>query len=84
MFRPVLLQQWQKHYIELSDDVDAVSSASLNLRNGIIDGNTKLVADMIQSETGGDVFSIQVAEPYPLEYKENVNQAEDEQDSDAK
>ena len=70
--------------IELSDDVEAVSSASLNPRNGIIEGNTKLVADMIQSEIGGDVFSIQVAEPYPSEYRENVNQAEDEQDSDAR
>lgn len=70
--------------IELSDDVDAVSSASLNPRNGIIEGNTKLVADMIQSETGGNVFSIQVAEPYPSEYKENVNQAEEEQDSDVR
>lgn len=70
--------------IELSDNVDAVSSASLNPRNGFVEGNTKLIADMIQGETGGDVFSIQTAEPYPSEYRENVNQAEEEQDSDAR
>lgn len=70
--------------IELSDNVDAVSSASLNPRNGFVEGNTKLIADMLQGETGGDVFSIQTAEPYPSEYRENVNQAEEEQDSDAR
>lgn len=70
--------------IELNNSVDATSSASLNTVNGNIEGNTKLVADMIQAETGGDVFSIQVLEPYPTDYKDNVNKAENEQSDNAR
>lgn len=44
---------------DFSDDVDAISSASLNLRNGTLAGNTELVAIMIQQETGGELFRIQ-------------------------
>ena len=70
--------------IELNNSIDATSSASLNTVNGNIEGNTKLVADMIQAETGGDVFSIQVSEPYPTDYRENVNKAENEQSDKAR
>lgn len=64
--------------INLDDDVDAVSSASLNDIDGNVDGNTKIVAEMIQSEIGGDIFSIQSEDLYPTDYQENVSLAQDE------
>lgn len=68
--------------IEPDDVVDASSSASLNPQNVGIEGNTKIVADMIHNEIGGDVFSIQTEELYPADYDENVDQANDELDED--
>ncbi|MEI3162560.1 MAG: flavodoxin [Lachnospirales bacterium] len=70
--------------IELNDNIDAVSSASLNTTNNGIEGNTKVIADMIQNEVGGDVYSIQTKEYYPTEYRENVNIAKNEQNSSAR
>ncbi len=46
----------------LSADVDASSSASIQLRgDGSITGNTGIVADMIADATGGELFSILTA-----------------------
>lgn len=70
--------------IETDDAVDATSSASLNTQNIGIEGNTKIVADMIHNEIGGDVFSIQTEELYPADYEENVDLADEELDTDAR
>lgn len=35
-------------------------------------GNTKSVAEKIQSSTGGDMFEIQTAKPYPTDYNETA------------
>lgn len=70
--------------IETDDAVDATSSASLNPQNVGIEGNTKIVADMIHNEIGGDVFSIQTEELYPADYEENVDLADEELDADAR
>lgn len=41
-------------------------------------GNTRLLAEQIQKATGGDIFEIQVAEPYPEAYREVTEQAKRE------
>ncbi len=63
----------------LSADVDASSSASIQLRgDGSITGNTGIVADMIADATGGELFSILTATQYPDNYDDtlDVGQAE--------
>ena len=49
----------------LADDVDAVASPSV-----IPPGNVQQLAGWVQEGTGGDVFTIQVTEPYPSDWDE--------------
>ena len=44
-----------------NSDVDAVSSASVTTVGGEAKGRLRAVADMIQAETGGTLFSIQTS-----------------------
>lgn len=55
-------------------DVDAVSSASLVRKDGELYGNTQYIASMIQQSTGGDLFLIETAEKYPMDYDETDEQ----------
>lgn len=55
------------------DDVDAIASASL-----VKPGNAERIAGWIQEQIGGDLFSIQVKEPYPSDYDECMDRASDE------
>ena len=64
--------------------VDATSSASINMQNGSAVGNLKLLADDIQSLTGGKVFSIRTESSYPQKYRSTTNQASTEQSSNAR
>lgn len=41
-------------------------------------GNTKVVAEQIHKNTGGDIFEIQPVKSYPKEYNSVVNQAKKE------
>ena len=59
--------------VEKNSDVDATASASVSLP-----GNVGQMAAWIQSEIGGDLFSIQVNEPYPADYDECLDRAADE------
>lgn len=65
-------------------DVDVVSSASLNMENGELAGNAQLLAGMIASETGGDLFMIQTEAPYPTDYRQTTDVAMDEQRANAR
>lgn len=47
-------------------------------------GNTKAVAEKIQSITGGDLFEIQTVKEYPKNYNDVVNQAKTEKQNDIK
>ena len=64
-------------------DVDAVTSASINLRNGDQVGNNQLVAEAIHTIMGGDLAEIKVADPYPADYDETVTQNRQEQQDGA-
>ena len=41
-------------------------------------GNTKRIAEMLQNETGGDIFRIDTAVPYSGSYNDVVSQGQDE------
>ena len=64
--------------------VDAVSSASYSLVNGEAVGRLSAVANMIQSETGGDLFSILTSVVYPADGGELIEYAAQEQDENAR
>ncbi len=67
---------------EISADVDAISSASINSANGKYIGNTGLLANWIQEETNGDLFLIETAEKYPLDYDKTVEIGEGQNQKD--
>lgn len=56
-----------------SVDVDATTSASV-----LAPGHVAQMARWIQAETGGDLFSIQTADPYSSDYDECLDRAADE------
>lgn len=64
--------------------VDAVSSASYTMINETAVGRLRAVADMIQENTGGDLFSIQTAVVYPADGGDLIDYAAQEQDEDAR
>lgn len=63
----------------LEDDVDAVSSPSV-----IPPGNVQQLAGWVQEETGGDLFSIKVTDPYPSDWDECLDRANEELSEDAR
>lgn len=54
-------------------NMDAISSASITVRNDEVLGNTQAVAEMIQQLTGGDMFSIRTIDSYPVDYDELID-----------
>ena len=63
----------------LSDDVDAVASPSV-----VPPGNVQQLAGWVQEATGGDLFSIRVTEPYPIDWDECLARANSERGEDAR
>lgn len=64
--------------------VDAVASASVTDIDGSAVGLTRAVADMIQDETGGELFSIRTSVVYPANRDDLINYAAQEQEEDAR
>ena len=60
-------------------DVDASTSASV-----LAPGNAAKLANWIQQEVGGDLFSIVVKEPYSSDYDECLDRAADEKAANAR
>lgn len=60
-------------------DVDASTSASV-----LQPGNVAMMASWIQEEIGGDLFSIQVTEPYSSDYDECLDRAAEEKAENAR
>lgn len=63
----------------LADDVDAVASPSV-----IPPGNVQQLAGWVQEETGGDLFAIQVTEPYSSDWDECLDRANQERRDNAR
>ncbi|KRN98868.1 flavodoxin [Companilactobacillus kimchiensis] len=57
---------------------DGVSGGHLKV------GHTKVVADFIQKHTGADEYEIQAAKPYPKSYQATADQAQKEQQDNAR
>jgi len=62
---------WAENAVQ--DNIDAVTSASVK-----IPGNVAQLAQWIENETGGDLFSIQVTEPYPADWDDCLSRANEE------
>ena len=54
--------------------VDAVSGASIVVRDGGKLGNIQFAAQIIARETGADLFRLETVEPYPLDHDPLVDQ----------
>lgn len=63
----------------LADDVDAVASPSV-----IPPGNVQQLAGWVQEETGGELFSIRVTEPYPSDWDDCLARANEERGDNAR
>lgn len=61
------------------ENVDAVSSPSVTAP-----GNVEELAGWVQEETGGDLFSIRVTDPYPSDWDACLERANDERGEDAR
>lgn len=62
--------------------VDAVSSASYSMVNGEAVGRLRAIANMIQTRTSGELFSIQTSVVYPTDGGKLIDYAADEQAND--
>ena len=63
----------------LEEDVDAVASPSV-----IPPGNVQQLAGWVQEETGGDLFPIRVADPYPSDWDDCLERANQERGENAR
>ena len=64
---------------EFPDEVDAVSSATLNRKNGELKGNAQLIAEWAADAAGCETFEIVTEESYPSDYDQTVDLAKEEQ-----
>ena len=69
---------------DLGDNVDASSSASIQMLDGQVTGNTGVVASVIADLTGADTFSIRTVESYPDNYNDTIGQGQEEQQEDVR
>lgn len=67
-----------------NSDVDAVSSASVVTVDGQALGRVQALAQMIQNETGADIFSIQTSVQYPGDGGKLIEYAQKEQNENAR
>lgn len=65
-------------------DIDAISSASIQLDGSEVYGNTEMLARMIQKYSGGDLFSIQTVQAYPADYDALIDQGGEEKNQAAR
>ncbi len=69
---------WAENAV-LEGDVDAVTSPSV-----LAPGNVQQLAGWVQEETGGDLFAIQVTDPYPSDWDACLERANQERGNDAR
>lgn len=69
---------WAENAV-LEEGVDAMTSPSVS-----DPGNVQQLAGWIQEETGGELFSIQVTDPYPSEWDACLERANEERGQDAR
>lgn len=67
-----------------NSEVDAVSSASVTQYNGEAKGIVRVLAEMVQSEVGGDMFSIETKTDYPADIYDVIDYTIKNEDGDAR
>ena len=67
-----------------SADVDAIASASITVVDGHAQGNVETMAQIIQNTVGGDLFSIQTADSYPVNYDDLIDLGGEEKSAAAR
>lgn len=67
-----------------TDGVDTVAGASRVAVNGEVLGNNQYVAQMIQQQVGGDLFSIETAQEYPATHEPLLDFAYEEKADNAR
>lgn len=68
--------------MDFDENIDAVTSASVNMDVSNVTGNVQLLVGMVQKLTGGNMFFIETVEKYPAEYRGTSEQAKVEQNDD--
>lgn len=63
-----------------TSDVDAVSSASVVVKDREVQGNTEYIAKIIRETVGGDLFRIETVQDYPTDHPSLIDQAAEEQE----
>lgn len=66
------------------DNVDAVSGASIVVKDNQVFGNVEYIANVINKTIGGNLFQIKTEEDYPLNHEALVDRAAQEQDDNAR
>lgn len=66
---------WAENAVQ--DNIDAMTSPGVSAH-----GNVAQLASWISGETGGDLFSIQVSDPYPADWDGYLNRANKEKADD--
>lgn len=69
---------------DFPDDTDTSSSASVVATEDGLQGNAEVLARMIQSAVGGDLFLIETEETYPVSYDETIDVGQQEQSDNAR
>lgn len=67
-----------------TEGVDAVSGASIVVKDNQVMGNVEYMANVIHETVGGDLFQIETVEDYPLDHEPLVDQAAQEQDDNVR
>lgn len=71
-------------FVMETDGVDTVAGASRIAVDGEVLGNTEYIAQIIQRETGGDLFSIETVQEYPTTHEPLLEFADEELAEDAR
>ncbi len=69
---------------DFGDDTDASSTASIVATEDGLQGNTEVLARMIQEAIGGELFLIQTEQTYPISYDETIDVGREEQSAGAR
>lgn len=69
---------------DFGEGIDAVTGASLLTEDGTVYGNTQYIANLIRKAAGGEISLIEVQEKYPGDYEDTVDQAEKEENKNAR
>lgn len=69
---------WAENAV-LDEDIDVVTSPSV-----VVPGNVQELATWVQEETGGDIFSIRVTDPYPSDWDACLERANEERGNNAR